>query len=188
MDRRGPEPGPAPTGAVRGSRAGRRGDPSYVSLDATGHYAMVANYYGGNIAVYAVLPDGSLGERTAYVQHSGASVNPERQTHARPHSICVDPSNQFVLVPDLGVDKLFVYRLDPKTGALQPNNPPFATVAPGSGPRRLVFHLNGRVAYLLNEMGNTIIRFGWDAKPGVLTQFEPVSTLPADFKGTSTRS
>ena len=162
------------------------GDPSYVSLDATGHYAMVANYDGGNIAVYAVLPDGSLGERTAYVQHSGASVNPARQTHARPHSICVDPSNQFVLVPDLGVDKLFVYRLDPKTGALQPNDPPFATVAPGSGPRHVVFHPNGRIAYLLNEMGNTIIRFGWDAKPGVLTQFETVSTLPADFKGTST--
>jgi 6-phosphogluconolactonase len=162
------------------------GDPSYVSLDATGHYAMVANYEGGSIAVYSLLPDGSLGERTAYVQHTGTSVNPDRQTHARPHSICVDPSNQFVLVPDLGLDKLFVYRLDPKSGALRPNDPPFATVAPGSGPRHMVFHPNGRIAYLINEMSSTIIRMGWDAKRGVLTQFETVSTLPADFKGTST--
>jgi 6-phosphogluconolactonase len=162
------------------------GDPSYVSLDATGSYVMVANYEGGSIAVFALLPDGSLGKRTAYVQHTGTSVNPERQTHARPHSICVDPSNQFVLVPDLGVDQLFVYRLDLKTGALQPNEPPFATVAPGSGPRHLAFHPNGRIAYLINEMGSTIIRFGWDAKHGVLTQYETVSTLPEGFQGTST--
>ena len=162
------------------------GDPSYVSLDATGRYLMVANYEGGSIAVYAVLPDGSLGERTAYVRHTGSSVNPERQTHARPHSIRVDPSNQFVLVPDLGVDKLFVYRLDQKTGALQPNDPPFASAAPGSGPRHVVFSPDGRWAYLINEMGSTIIRFSWDAKSGVLTQHETISALPQDFKGTST--
>jgi len=162
------------------------GDPSYVSLDATGQYLMVANYEGGSIATYAMLSDGSLGERTAYVQHTGSSVNPERQTRARPHSIRVDPSNQFVLVPDLGVDKLFVYRLNQKTGALQPNDPPFASVGPGSGPRHVAFSPDGRWAYLINEMGSTIIRFGWDAKRGVLTQYETVSTLPGNFKGIST--
>jgi 6-phosphogluconolactonase len=162
------------------------GDPSYLSLDATGRYVMVANYDGGNISVYAVLSDGSLGERTAYVEHTGSSVNPQRQTQPRPHAICVDPSNQFVLVPDLGVDKLFVYRLDAKTGALQPNDPPFASVAPGSGPRHVIFDRSGHYAYLINEMGSTIIRFGWDARRGVLTQHETVSTLPADFKGPST--
>ena len=162
------------------------GDPSYVSLDATGQYLMVANYEGGSIATYAMLSDGSLGERTAYVRHAGSSVNPERQTRSRPHSIRVDPSNQFVLVPDLGVDKLFVYRLDQKTGALQPNDPPFASVAPGSGPRHVTFSPDGRWAYLINEMGSTIIRFGWDAHRGILTQYETVSALPLDFKGTST--
>jgi len=162
------------------------GDPSYVSLDAAGRYVMVANYEGGSIAVYAVLADGSLGERTAFVEHTGSSVNPGRQTHARPHSIRVDPSNRFVLVPDLGVDKLFVYRLDQNTGTLQPNDPPFASVAPGSGPRHLMFSPNGRWAYLINEMGSTIIRFGWDAQRGVLTQYETVSALPRDFTGTST--
>jgi 6-phosphogluconolactonase len=162
------------------------GDPSYISLDATGHYVMVANFLGGSICVYALLPDGSLGERTAFVQNTGTSVDPARQSHAHAHSIRVDPSNRFVLAADLGLDKLFVYRLDPKTGALQPNDPPYATVAPGSGPRHVAFHPNGRIAYLINEMGSTIIRFGWDSNHGVLTQYETVSTLPKDFTGTST--
>jgi 6-phosphogluconolactonase len=81
------------------------------------------------------------------------------------------------------VDKLFVYRFDAKTGALQPNDPPFATVAPGSGPRHIVFHPNGRFVYLINEMGSTIIRFGWESTRGALTQFETVSTLPEGFQG-----
>ncbi len=162
------------------------GDPSYISLDATGRYVMVANFEGGSIGVYALLPDGSIGERTAFVQDTGTSVNPVRQSHAHAHSIRVDPSNRFVLAADLGLDKVFVYRLEPKTGALQPNDPPFATVAPGSGPRHIAFHPNGHIAYVINEMGSTIIRFGWDSNRGVLTQYETVSTLPKDFKGTST--
>jgi 6-phosphogluconolactonase len=162
------------------------GDPSYISLDATGRYVMVANYEGGSICVYALLPDGSIGERTAFVQDNGTSVNPVRQSHAHAHLIRVDPSNRFVLVADLGLDKLFVYRFDPKTGVLQPNDPPFANVAPGSGPRHIVFHPNGRIAYLINEMGSTIVRFGWDSNCGVLIQHETVSTLPKDFTGTST--
>ena len=131
-------------------------------------------------------PIGSIGERTAFVQNSN-SVNPARQSHAHAHSIRVDPSNRFVLAADLGLDKLFVYRFDQMTGELQPNDPPFATVAPGSGPRHVVFHPSGRIAYLINEMGSTIIRFGWDSNRGVLTpQYETVSTLPKDFTGTST--
>ncbi|HZL08367.1 MAG TPA: lactonase family protein [Prolixibacteraceae bacterium] len=162
------------------------GDPSYCSLDATGKFVMVANYDGKSISVYVVLPDGSLGERTAFVEHTGTSVNPTRQTQPRPHCICVDPTNRFVLVPDLGVDKLYVYRFDSTTGTLQPNDPAFASVLPGSGPRHVTFHPNGRIAYLINEMGSTIIRFEWDNKKGVLTQFETISALPKDYNGTST--
>lgn len=162
------------------------GDPSYVSLDATTHFMMVANYDGSSFAIYALLSDGSIGERTAFVQHAGSSINTVRQTKARPHSICVDPTNKFVLVPDLGVDKLFVYHFDSKTGTVQPNDPAFATVVPGSGPRHIIFHPNRHIAYLINEMGSTIICYRWDAKGGVLTQAETISTLPADFKGIST--
>jgi 6-phosphogluconolactonase len=159
------------------------GDPSYVSLDATGHFLMIANFEGGSIAVFALHPDGSIGERTAYVQHAGTNVITGKPIHAHAHSIRVDPSNRYVLAADLGLDKLFVYQLDPKTGALQPNDPPSASVPTGSGPRHTAFHPNGRFVYLINQMGNTIIRFGWDAKTGRLTQYESVSTLPEGFKG-----
>ena len=161
------------------------GDPSYISLDQTGRYVMAANYDGGNIAIWALAPDGSLGERTAFIQHTGSGVNPQRQSHAFAHSIRVDPTNRFVLVADLGLDKLFVYRFDVKDGSLAPNDPPFAKSAPGSGARHVEFHPNGRWVYLITEMGSTIMLFDWDSKRGALAEVQTVSTLPPDFHGTS---
>ncbi len=161
------------------------GDTSYVSLDRTGRYALVANYDGGSIAVFALKPDGSLGDWTAFVQHTGKSMNPQRQTHAYAHSIITDPLNRFALVADLGVDKLFVYRFDEKTGALKPNTPAFVSVPPGSGPRHVKFHPNGRWVYLINEIASTVIGYDWDSEKGGLTEFQNVSTLPVDFQGTS---
>jgi hypothetical protein len=107
------------------------GDPSYISLDRTGKYVLVANYQGGNILVWALKPDGSIGERTAIVQHTGSGVDPQRQTHAYAHSIIVDPTNRFVLTADLGLDKLFVYKFNAKDGSLTPN------AGVGSAPRDL---------------------------------------------------
>lgn len=158
------------------------GDTSYISLDRTNRYVLAANYDGGNIAVFALKPDGSIGDWTAFVQHTGKSVDPQRQTHAYAHAIVVSPDNRYVLVPDLGVDKLFVYRFDEKTGALTPHTPAFVTVPPGSGPRHVKFHPNGRWVYLINEMGSIVIGYEWDAAKGTLTEFQTVSTLPADFK------
>ncbi|HWA10015.1 MAG TPA: lactonase family protein [Opitutaceae bacterium] len=161
------------------------GDTSYLSLDHTGRYALVANYAGGNIAAFALRPDGGLGDWTAFAQHTGSGVNPQRQTHAYAHSIVLDPTNRFALVPDLGVDKVFVYRFNEKDGSLTPNTPAFTAVAPGSGARHIKFHPNGRWAYLINEMGCTVIAFSWDSARGTLAEFQTISTLPADFKGTS---
>jgi 6-phosphogluconolactonase len=160
-------------------------DTSYISLDKTGRYALAANYEGGNIAVFALKPDGSLGDRTAFVQHSGTSVNPQRQSHAFAHSIITDPSNRFALVADLGLDKVFVYRFNEKDGTLATNDPPFVAVKPGSGPRHVKFHPAGKHVYLINEMGSVVIAFNWDAARGALTEFQTVSTLPEDFKGAS---
>lgn len=164
------------------------GDPSYISRDKTGRYVFVANYDGGNIAAWALNTDGSLGNRTAFVQHTGSGVNPQRQKHAYAHSIIPDPSNRFVLAADLGLDKIFVYRFNVKDGSLAPNEPAFATVDPGSGARHVVFHPNGRWVYLITEMGNRIFLFDWDGKRGALKQVQAVSTLPPDFQGTSTCS
>jgi 6-phosphogluconolactonase len=162
------------------------GDTSYLSLDRTGRYVLVANYDGGNVAVFALKPDGAIGDWTAFDQHTGRSVNPRRQTHAYAHAIVLDPTNRFVLVPDLGVDKLFVYRFDEKSGALTPNDPPFAAIAPGSGPRHVRFHPNGRWVYLINEIARTIVAFAWNTSDGTLTPFQTATTLPADFSGVST--
>jgi len=160
-------------------------DPSYVTLDATNRYLLVANYKGGSIAVVRLNPDGSLGERTATIQHHGSSIDAKRQTQPYPHSIRVDPTNRFALVADLGLDKLFVYRFDARDGSLQPNDPPFAKVTPGAGPRHFAFDPRGRYVYLINEMASTIVTFAWDSKSGVLTERQTLSTLPEGFQGTS---
>jgi 6-phosphogluconolactonase len=131
------------------------------------------------------MPDGSIGRRTALIQHTGRGVDPKRQTHAYAHSVVVDPTNRFVLTADLGLDKLFVYKFDIETGALTPNEPPSASVSPGLGARHVVFHPNGKWVYLDNEMGSKVVFFHWDSTEGSLEQMQMVSMLPEDFRGTS---
>jgi 6-phosphogluconolactonase len=161
------------------------GDTSFISLDRSGRHVLVANYDGGSVAAFALRPDGSIGDWTGFDQHRGQSVNPVRQTHAYAHAIVLDPANRFALVPDLGVDKLFIYRFDEATGALAPHVPAFVPIAPGSGPRHVRFHPNGRWVYLINEIASTVEAFNWDSRAGTLAPFQVVSTLPADFKGVS---
>jgi 6-phosphogluconolactonase len=160
-------------------------DPSYITLDATNRYVLNANYKGGSVAVIRLNPDGSLGERTAVIQHQGSSIDPKRQTQPYAHCIRVDPTNRFALVADLGLDRLFVYRFNAQDGSLQPNDPPFAKVTPGAGPRHLTFDPGGRYVYLINEMASTIVTFAWDSTRGALTERQALSTLPAGFQGTS---
>ncbi len=164
------------------------GDPSYISLDKPGKVVFVANYQGGNIAAWALKPDGSIGERTAFIQHTGSGVDPKRQTHAYAHSIIVDPANRFVLTADLGLDKLFVYKFNAKDGSLTPNDPEFASVSPGWGARHVIFHPNGKWVYLNTEMGSRIVFFHWDTATGSLIQQQVVSILAPEFHGTSAAS
>jgi 6-phosphogluconolactonase len=152
-------------------------------MDASQRFVLVANYKGASVAVIAIKPDGSLGEITANIKHTGRSVDTVRQTQPYAHSIKLDPTNRFALVADLGLDKLFVYRFNSETGSLDPNDPPFVAVSPGSGPRHIAFHPNGKFVYLINEMACTIITFGWDSATGKLTELQTSSTLPSDFKG-----
>ena len=161
-------------------------DPSYIWMDATRRFVLVANYKSGSIAVIALKPDGSLGGITATIKHTGRSVDTIRQTQPYAHSIKLDPTNRFALVADLGLDKMFVYRFNSETGSLDPNDPPFVTVPPGSGPRHIAFHPNGKFVYLINEMACTIIVYAWDSIAGTLTELQTSSTLPPDFKGKNT--
>ncbi|MDG2130637.1 MAG: lactonase family protein [Fuerstiella sp.] len=169
------------------NRTSTRGTAScYLDVDATGKTVVVANYSTGNIASLPVHKDGSLGPAVSFIQHSGSSVDPKRQTGPYAHSIVVSPDNRFVLAADLGIDRILVYRLNPATAELTPNDvQSFATLSPGSGPRHLTFHPNGKRVYVINELLNTITFFDYASETGVLTQRQEIATLPADFSGTS---
>jgi 6-phosphogluconolactonase len=160
--------------------------PSYVSVDESGKYVLDANYGGGYIEVFSTAKDGSLDQQTAFVQHAGSSVHPQRQTKPYAHWVRTDPSGQFVLVADLGMDQVVVYRFDAKTGKLVANDPPFTKTAPGTGPRHLVFHPNGKWVYGIAELANEVMAFAWDAKKGTLTPTGSVKTLADGFTGPST--
>lgn len=157
--------------------------PCHLSLDKTGKNVLVANYDGGSVAVLPVQPDGRLAEASTFVQHTGSSVNRERQEAPHAHWIDVSPDNRFALVADLGLDQVLVYRLDPAKGSLAANNPAFARVAPGAGPRHFAFHPSGRFAYVINEIQSTVTAFAWDAASGVLKSLQTIATLPKDFTG-----
>jgi 6-phosphogluconolactonase len=160
-------------------------DPCHVSLDKTGKFVLVANYSGGSIAVFPVLEDGRLGEASAFVQHTGSSVNPKRQEGPHAHSIDTSPDNRFLLAADLGLDRLLVYRFDPFKGSLEPNDPAFAKINPGAGPRHFAFHPGGRFVFAVNEMGSSISAFSYDAARGSLRDLQTISMLPKDFASES---
>jgi 6-phosphogluconolactonase len=171
------------TGALKflNSVASGGSGPCHISLDATGHYALVANYNSGSVAAFQIQPDFSLGAQTGADQHHGKSVDPARQEGPHAHCVITDPSNKFALCTDLGTDQIFVYKFDAATGSLTPNTPAFGTVKPGSGPRHLRFSPDGKVLYCINEMGGSITAFNWDGASGTMTEFQTISTLPADF-------
>ena len=159
--------------------------PCHVAVDQSGKCLLVANYGNGSIAALPIQADGALGEPGAIIQHHGSSVNPARQAGPHAHFIIPDPANRFALTCDLGLDQVLVYRLDPAKSALVPNDPPFAPVKPGSGPRHLAFHPSGRFVFLISEMGSTLTAFNYDAKHGALKELQTVSTLPEAFAGKS---
>jgi len=149
--------------------------PCYISLDATGESAFVANYVGSTIATYRVQPDGSLSEpvdRLDYKEPRFGKRGPNvRQDVPHPHSVHLSPDNRFLLVNDLGSDAISVFTIDPAAGRL---GPPalFTNDRPGSGPRHIAFHPNGRWVYSINELDSTIDHFIWS-----------VSSAPGEPRG-----
>lgn len=182
-----------PTGSVHAFRVDRQSGvltpvnhqssmgagPAHLVVDKAGRNVLVANYGGGSVAVLPIDGSGALKPASASVQHTGSSVNPSRQKGPHAHSINVDPANRFAYVADLGLDKVMIYRFDPAAGSLVANEPAFAAVRPGAGPRHFAFHPGGRFAYVINEMECTVTAFSCDAKTGALTELQTVSTLPA---------
>jgi 6-phosphogluconolactonase len=158
--------------------------PSYVSVAASGRFVLDANYGGGYVEVLSLTADGALGERTAFVQHTGSSAH-ARQNKPYAHWFRTDPGGRFALAADLGIDQILVYQID-AAGRLTPHEPAGTKVNPGSGPRHLAYHPNGRWIYAVQELSNEVVAFHWDAGKGVLTAFQTVKTLADTFKGPST--
>jgi 6-phosphogluconolactonase len=158
-------------------------DPCYIAFDKTGKYVLVANYTGGNVAVFPVLKDGRLGDASAFVQHTGSGPNHERQEGPHAHWIEVTSDNRFAVAADLGLDELLVYRFDSAKGSLAPNDPPFTKLDAGVGPRHIAFHPNGKFAYVVNELKSTVNALSYDSNSGVLHSMQTLSTLPAGFTG-----
>src|SRR4029077_2198352 len=158
--------------------ASKGADPCYITVDKNGKYVLVANYTGGSVAVLPVLEDGRLGEASAFVQHTGHGANPERQEGPHAHSIDLSPDNRFAVVDDLGLDELLVYKFDATKGSLSANDPPFAKLEAGAGPRHFALRPDGKFAYVVAEMGHTVTVFSNDTASGRLQTLQTVTTLP----------
>ena len=163
------------------------GAPCHVSVTESGKFVLVANYVGGNVSVFPVQKNGGLGASIDLEQHTGAGANKERQEAAHAHSINLDKNNRFAVACDLGVDKIFIYELDKKTGKLKPNPAqPFFQSKAGAGPRHFAFHADNKTAFVVNELDSSVTSLRFDAENGTLKEIQRVSTLPAGFSGANT--
>ena len=154
------------------------GGAAHVSLDKTGKTLFTAQYGGGSVAVFSVQPDGMLRERTQLIDHQGgAKVVADRQDASHAHWTGVSPDNRFVFVPDLGLDQVVIYKLDAASGKIETHGS--GVTPPGSGPRHMKFHPNGRWIYVVNELSLTVTFFEYDATQGTMTPMQSIETVPA---------
>lgn len=161
-------------------------DPCHVLVGGRRTHVFVANFLSGSVCVLPVSSDGSLGEASDVIQHQGSSVDLVRQRGPHAHSVTLDASTQFAFVPDLGLDKLMVYRFDSKRGKLEANAVPWIQMKAGAGPRHISLHHGGRFAYLVNELDSTVAVLSYDGRAGTFEHLQTVPTLPEGFDGEST--
>lgn len=152
--------------------------PCHLAVHPSGRMLMVANYTDGNVASFPIDEAGRLGPLVCRIQHTGSGPNAQRQKSAHAHGVTYDATGRFAIVPDLGTDRLMVYRPDPATAGLEPADPPSAAAAPGAGPRHFAFRPDGRFGYAINELASTVTAYAWDAVAGRLTAGASWSTLP----------
>jgi 6-phosphogluconolactonase len=165
-------------GATGGSNGVRQ------ALDPTARFLVVANYASGSVAVLAIAPDGSLADQHQLVALPGEpGPHQTEQTSSHPHDVVFDPSGRFVLVPDKGLDRVFVFHFDQGSLSAVPNS---VKTRPGAGPRHLAFHPKLSIVWVLNELDSTIATYGWDTERGTLAPVQVTTTLPAGFSGAST--
>jgi 6-phosphogluconolactonase len=159
--------------------------PCNIAVDSTGKAVFAANYDGGSAASFRVVRGGGLSKAVSSFQYTGHGADPKSQAAPHAHCTTVSRDNRYVLVNDLGLDRISVYHLDPLTAQLTPNAAPPYQALPGSGPRSFAFHPSGRWAYSLNELASTLDVLAWDAEQGTLTRIQNISTLSPGFTGSN---
>jgi 6-phosphogluconolactonase len=153
------------------------GGATHLAFDENAKALFVAHYGTGHVSWLPTADDGRLGIPNSVQSNYGTGPNQQRQTAPHAHGVVVDPSRRFVLAADLGADRIFAYGFDPATRQLVPASQPFASAAPGSGPRHLTFHPNGQFLFLVTEMAAEVVSYRWDAKQARL---QHIQTLPMD--------
>ncbi|MBE0556963.1 MAG: lactonase family protein [Proteobacteria bacterium] len=161
----------------------------YQAIDPSGRFMLVANYSSGNVAVLPVREDGTLGEHVHVVPLEG-QPGPHRieQTSSHPHQVVFDPAGRFVMVPDKGLDRIFVFRFDPNSGRLTPTEQGSVTAPPGSGPRHAAFHPTLPIIWVINEISNTVVTYYLEAEHGGLRPVQILPSLPSDYVSENTGS
>lgn len=156
-------------------------EPCNLAVDSLGQNLFVANYGSGSFSTFHLQTEANLQAAAQTIHFHGHSVNPERQTSPHTHCTTLSPSGRYLLVNDLGLDRIYVYHLDPKTAQVQANAVPYYSAIPGSGPRNLKFHPNGHWAYSANEMGSSLDVLHWQEQSGQLHRVQNLSTLPEGY-------
>jgi 6-phosphogluconolactonase len=160
--------------------------PCHVGVDPGGLNVLAANYGSGSVSEFHLDKSGALGPISAFVQDHGSGADPRRQAGPHAHCFVASPDGRFAFVCDLGLDRVLAFKLNPSTGSLAANDPPFATVKAGAGPRHMAFHPNHRYACAINEMASTLTVFAYDQDRGILSEIEDQPLLPKEFKGQNT--
>ena len=189
--------GGEPTGAISSFRIDRDtntltllnqqptsgGAPCHCNVDATGKFLLVANYLGGNVAVFPINENGTLSKRSCLINHVGKGPNSQRQEAPHAHSVNLSFDSRFAYVADLGIDRIMIYRFDSQEGRLIPSAVDSVSIRPGGGPRHFSIHPSGKFAYTNNELTCETTVFARDNQSGGLTPIQTISTLPDGYDG-----
>jgi len=159
-------------------------NPCYITVDKTGKWVFAGNYSSGTLAELPIRTDGTVGPASYTAAHQGGGPNKDRQEGPHVHATVLAPDNQWLFVPDLGIDTLKAYSFNARTGAVRPSKDHSVKLPDGAGPRHFVFHPNGRWAYLVQELGGRVTVFSYSK--GRLKNLQTISTLPKDFTGSFT--
>lgn len=159
-------------------------NPCYITVDKTGKWLFVANYTSGNLSMLPVsAKSGMMDTAAVTIKHEGSSVNKDRQKEPHVHATVLSKNNRWLLVPDLGIDQLVVYKFNKKNGTLTSAAQPFVKSVPGSGPRHISFSKSGKQVYLIEELTGTIAAYRFSPKKGTLQLTQQISSVPNGFKG-----